>query len=128
MRLLLSLLLLTLIGCSDATDSEVSGGKFTVHFNNTKDHELAKKIVEFWKEDSLLTGEPQDVRLERTQNGYDLYLISERVEKKDDLTFEEIKSLTTLKQHLQEKVFKEKQLSLVIADENFKPLFRPNLY
>jgi len=127
MRLLLSLLLFMFIGCSDSSDSQVTGGEFTVHFEDTEDHELAKGIVKFWKEDSLLTGKAQDVRLKRTNKGYDLLLISSKMKVKKDLTFDDIKSLTTLENRLQKKVFGGEDVSIVIADENFKPLFRPTM-
>ena len=128
MRLLLSLLLLATIGCTDTSDSQVTGGEFTVHFDNTKDHELAKEIVEFWKKDSLITGKPQDVRLKRTNKGYDLMLISTKIKSAEELTFDDIKSLTKLQERLQTRVFRTEEVSLVIGDENFKPLFRPTLY
>ncbi len=125
MRIFLSLILLVLLGCSDSSDSQVTGGEFTVHFENTKDHELAKKVVAFWKSDSLMTGKPQDVRLKRTNDGYDLLLISSKAKKASDLTFDDIQALTTLEERLQLRVFKDKNVSIVISDENFKPLFRP---
>ena len=126
MRFLLSLIVLAFIGCADSSDSQVTGGEFTVHFENKEDHELAKEIVEFWKEDSLMTGKPQDVRLKRTNKGYDLLLISNKMKSKKDLTFDDIKSLTTLENRLQTKVFGSETVTIVIADENFKPLFSPN--
>ncbi|MCR9172581.1 MAG: hypothetical protein NXI10_08825 [bacterium] len=127
MRILLALILLTIIGCTDSSDSQVSGGQFTVHFNNTKDHDLAKDIVKFWKSDSLITGKPQDVRLKRTNGGYDLLLIATEKMKADTLTFEDIRSLTELEQRLQANVFGDKTVTIVVADENFKPLYRPTL-
>lgn len=128
MRLLFSLLLLASIGCTDSSDSQVTGGEFTVHFDNTEDHELAKEIVKFWKKDSLITGKPQDVRLKRTNKGYDLMLISTKIKSAKELTFDDIKSLTKLQERLQTRVFRTEEVSLVIGDENFKPLFRPTLY
>ena len=128
MRLLLSLILFAFIGCTDGSDSQVTGGEFTVHFENKDDYQLAKDILEFWKTDSLLTGKPQDVRLKRTNKGYDLMLISNKIKAEKDLTFEEIKSLTTLQERLQTRVFRSEQVSLVLTDENFKTLFRPSLY
>lgn len=125
MRLFFAIVLLTFIGCADSSDSQVTGGEFTVHFENKEDHELAKEIVAFWKNDSLMTGKPQDVRLSRTNKGYDLMLISTKLKRSEDLTFEDIKSLSTLQQRLQVKVFGAEDVALVIGDENFKPLFRP---
>jgi len=125
MRFLHAFVFLAVLGCTDTQDSEVTGGEFTVHFTQPEDHELAKDIVQFWKEDSLMTGNPQDVRLKQTNAGYDLILVSIKHKSMDDLGFEEIKSLTELQKRLQRKVFKEKEVSLVIGDETFKPLFRP---
>lgn len=125
MRILICLVLLAFVGCSDTSDSQVSGGNFTVYFENPKDFDLAKDIVEFWKKDSLMTGKKQDVRLTRSSNGYDLLLIAEKKKKAADLTFEEIKSLSTLEERLMTRVFRGEDVSIVIADENFKPLFQP---
>lgn len=127
MRILLSLAILFVIGCTDSSDSQVTGGEFTVHFADKKDYKLAKSIVEFWKKDSLMTGEPQDVRLKRTNDGYDLLLISTGLTDPSDLTFEDLRSLDTLQERLQARVFHDERVSLVIADKNFKPLFRPKL-
>ena len=127
MRLLAAILFLSLLGCNDNQDSTVTGGEFSVHFQNPDDHDLAKEIVTFWKEDSLMTGNPQDVRLIRTNAGYDLMLVSVKHKSMNELGFEEIKSLTELQKRLQRKVFKEHEVSLVIGDESFKPLFRPSI-
>ena len=127
MRLLMAILFMVLIGCSDNQDSTVTGGDFSVHFQNPEDHDLAKEIVTFWKQDSLMTGNQQDVRLIRTNAGYDLMLVTVKYRSMKDLGFEEIKSLTELQKRLQRKVFREHEVSLVIGDESFKPLFRPSI-
>ncbi|GAB5418072.1 MAG: hypothetical protein Crog4KO_31520 [Crocinitomicaceae bacterium] len=127
MRCLLFFIFLAAIGCTDTQDSTVTGGEFTVHFSDPNDHDLAKEIVTFWKEDSLMTGNPQDVRLKRTNAGYDLMLVSVKHERMEDLGFEEISALTELEKRLQRKVFKEKELTLVIGNENFETLFRPSI-
>lgn len=127
MRYLLVLFLLFSIGCSDTKDSVVSGGEFSVYFNNAEDHDLAKEIVNFWKEDSLITGRPQDVRLQRKESGYNLTLVSIKKKRLEELSFDEVSSLTKLQQRLQRKVFKDQEVTLVIGDESFKPLFTPIL-
>jgi hypothetical protein len=127
MRYLLVLFLLLAIGCTDTKDSVVSGGEFSVYFDNAEDHDLAKEIVVFWKEDSLITGRPQDVRLQRKKIGYDLTLVSPNRKSMAELSFDEVRSLTKLQQRLQRKVFKDKEVTLVIGDESFKPLFTPTL-
>ncbi len=127
MRFLLAFVFFAAIGCTDTQDSSVTGGEFTVHFSDPADHDLAKEIVTFWKEDSLMTGNPQDVRLKRTNAGYDLMLVSVKYERMEDLGFEEIKALTELEKRLQLKVFQEKEVTLVIGNQNFKPLFRPSI-
>jgi len=127
MRFLYLFLLLFLIGCSEEKDSVVTGGEFSVHFDNQEDYDLAKKIVTFWKKEGLMTGKKQDVKLKRTKKGYDLMLISIKRKKMEELTFEEISSLTILRRNLQQEVFKDKQVDIVLTDESFKPLFRPSI-
>lgn len=121
------ILLLLLTACVDGGDSQVSGGKFTVHFENVDDKEIAKELVQFWKINGLITEKKQDVKLIRTKKGYDLLLISPTRKSFDELTFEEIKSLTVLQSQLRSELFKKKKVDLVIADDNFKPLFKPQL-
>lgn len=125
--LIIFLLIFAAVGCSDSEDSEVSGGEFTVHFNDTKDVELAKSIVKFWKSDSLLTGKPQDVRLVHKKKGYDLLLIASEEKAKKGLNFKDLEALSELQKRLQEEVFKKSSVSLVIADENFNVITRPSL-
>lgn len=129
MRLLLFMFtfLFLAYACTEQTDSQVSGGNFTVHFSNTDDKELAEKIVHFWKDEALLTDKKQDVKLVKTKDGYDLYLISPTRKSMKELTFEEIKSLTTLRMRLEKEVFKDQLVRLVITDENFKPIFTPDI-
>jgi len=125
--LIILLLVIAVVGCADSEDSQVSGGEFTVHFDNTEDVELAKSIVKFWKEDSLLTGKPQDVRLVRKKKGYELLLIASKEKAKEGLNFEDLEALSELQKQLQEKVFVKSSVSVVIADENFKVITRPSL-
>ncbi len=121
------IILLSLYGCVDSIDSQVSGGKFTVHFSDVEDKPLATAIVGFWKENALMTEKKQDVKLVHTDIGYDLYLISPTRKNIEALTFEELKALTELHSKLQREVFKENELSVVITDDQFTPLFRPQL-
>lgn len=127
MRVVYLFLLLFIVGCAEGNDSVVTGGEFSVHFESKEDHDLAKSIVQFWKEQGLMTGKKQDVKLIQTKTGYDLLLISVQRKNMNELTFEEIRSLTELHKELQEKVFVDDDVSLVIADESFKPLFRPSI-
>lgn len=126
-RLLYILILFTFTACVEDAGSEVSGGNFTVHFDNPEDKKLAVEVVKHWKNEKLLTGKDQDVKLVRSESGYELYLISVGRESFDEMTFEEISALTRLKQELNRKIFREKNVELVIADKNFKPIFKPNL-
>ena len=127
MRVVSLFLLLFIVGCSEGDDSIVTGGEFSVHFENKEDRDLAKSIVQFWKKEGLMTGKKQDVKLIQTKTGYDLLLISVQRKNMNELTFEEIRSLTELQKALQDKVFAENDVALVIADESFNPLFRPSI-
>lgn len=126
-RLLFIGALILLAGCTDQVDSQVSGGEFTVHFSDPGDKELAEKLVHFWKEEGLITGKNQDVKLVRGKAGYDLYLISATRKSKEEMTFDEIKSLSMLKGNLERKIFVKNDIRIVITDDAFKPIFTPDL-
>lgn len=126
-RLLYIFIILAFSSCVESSGSEVSGGNFTVHFDNPKDKKLAEEVVNHWKEEDLLTGKNQDVKLVRTKSGYELYLISVSRQSAEEMSFEEISALNTLQRGLNKKIFREKHVELVITDENFKPIFKPNL-
>lgn len=126
-KLLLIISIIFLGSCAESADSQVSGGDFTVHFDNPDDKQLAIKLVEFWKSEDLLTGKNQDIKMVRTKTGYDLYLVSTVRKPDDELTFEELSAISELKKRLEKEIFRTKSVEIVIADENFKPMFKPDL-
>jgi hypothetical protein len=125
MRFIPLFLIPLFFGCTSNSDSVVHGGDFSVYFQNKTDRDIAEQIVRFWKREDLMTGKDQDVKLVRTKEGYDIYLIAIGDKTMDVLSFEEIEALTELKQRLQEEVFKDKKVGIVLTDDSFKPLFRP---
>lgn len=115
------------VACNENATSEVSGGYFTVHFENPEDKELAVEIVNFWKQEDLMTSKKQDVKLVRSKGGYALYLIAPGRKSAEEMSFEEIQALIILQEELNKTIFKDTGVNIVICNEMFKPLFEPNL-
>lgn len=117
--------MVVLCSCLGEQSSYVAGGNLKVHFTDPKDKPLAKSLALFWKNEKLITGKKQDIKLIRTEQGYDLCLISPTRKTPDQLSFDELKALNDLEVMLGNQVFKDKLVQIVVTDEKFKPLFRP---
>lgn len=126
-KLLFIISIILLGSCTDSTDSQVSGGDFTVHFDNPKDKQIAVKLVEFWKSEHLITSKKQDIKMVRTKSGFDLYLVSTVRKPGDQLSFEELEAISILKKRLENQIFRKESVEIIISDENFKPMFKPDL-
>lgn len=88
---------------------------------------MAVEIVNFWKDEGLLTNKKQDVKLVRAKGGYALYLIAPVRKSAEDMSFEEIQALTILREKLNKTIFTDTGVDIIICDEMFKPKFEPNL-
>lgn len=122
----LFLCVLILVSCVDDHGNRVEGGELTVYFDRNEDLQLATAVAAFWKENNLLTGIKQDLKLFYQDSTHYIYLI-----KRDDaeivsFDIKERKLLLELQSQLQDSLFKKSSLELVISDDHFKPLMNIN--
>lgn len=125
-KIILLFLFTALFSCSDEYGNKVKGGNLTVYFTNDKDESLASDLAIFWKNNGLLTGEPQDLQISRSSKGYILSIIAREPKSIGKMPFEERKALTDLQSMVRDSVFKEKRVQLIICDNQFKPILNIN--
>ena len=123
---LFSSLLLLFGSCAEDLGHKVVGGNFTIYFSDVTDEQFATEIAQYFKNKNLITGEKQDVRLEKQENNYMLKLIANNPELVDDMPFDERAKLLSFQEDLQEEIFKNKRLELVICNDQFEVIYTIN--
>lgn len=119
-------ILLTLTACMDDHGYKVQGDDLTVYFDRETDLEKATQVANFWKEKELLTGKPQDLKLSFVDSTYYLFVIANQGVDLSTMEFKERRLLLDLQGQLQDSLFKNNTLELVISDDHFKPLMNIN--
>ena len=125
-KIIFLFLFITLFACSDEYGNKVKGGNLTVYFVNEKDQSLASDLAVFWKNNDLLIEVPQDLQILRKGDGYTVNIIAREPNKIKNMTFEERKALIDLQAMIRDSVFKEKNVDLIICDDQFKPILNIN--
>lgn len=120
------LLLITLFSCTEEQGNKVTGGNLAVYYVDVKDEALAEDLALFWKNNDLLTEEQQDIQISRHKKGYHVSLIAREPKKVKDMSFSEQKALFDLQEMIRDSVFKEKNVDLIISDNQFKPILNIN--
>lgn len=115
-----------LVSCVDDHGNRVEGGELSVYFDRDSDIQKAKDIAAYWKENDLLTGVEQDLKLTFQDSTFYLYLIKRKELELGSLDFQERKLLIQLQSDLQDSLFKGESLELIISDDHFKPLMNIN--
>ncbi len=118
------MLLFVFLSCSSGHGNRVHGDNFSVYFSEDISPKIAEKVAFYWKENQFLTGEKQDIKIEKDENeNYILFIIANFPEevKEKGLTFEERKLLLELENDLY-KVF-SKEVNLMISDQNFNVIY-----
>lgn len=115
-----------LISCVDDHGNRVEGGELTVYFDRDEDLPKATDIASFWRDNDLLTGSKQDLKLSYSDSTFYLHLIKRNGVQLGALDIQEQKLLLGLQKQLEDSLFKESSLEIVIADEHFKPLMNIN--
>lgn len=106
-----------LLACSSGYGNMVQGGELTVYFPNSEDEQLATDIANYWRENDLLTGKPQDLQILKMEGGYQLLIIES--EKDNELSFMDRKLLLGLQDSLRNKL-NINNLEIAIANNKFQ--------
>ena len=115
----LILLIVFLFSCSSDQGNRVIGDKLSVYFELPKNEKVAEDIALYWKENNLLTGRKQDIKIIVGDTKNQLLLIENKSFKSEELPFSQRKLLNDLKNDLQEKIF-HKKLEIIICNEKFE--------
>ena len=102
------------------------GGELTVYFIDHQDEEYAKQLARFWKNNDLLTGKDQDIQLIRSDDGYRLNIIADNPDKVKPIALDELQALLSLQNMLNDSIFVEKSVQIVICNNRFKPILNIN--
>tara|TARA_R110002072_G_scaffold302097_2_gene483838 strand:- start:23617 stop:24015 length:399 start_codon:yes stop_codon:yes gene_type:complete len=117
-----------LTSCSSDNGHQIVGDQLTVYFDNAEDETLAEKIAFYWKDNDLLTGEKQDLKIIRADDEYVLKIIASNPKQTANMPFEELKLLLELESDLNlniQKVGKRANypIEIVICDNQFEPIY-----
>jgi len=115
-------LTILLASCSSENGNRIVGDQLTVYFDSAKEESIAEKIALYWKENKLLTGRKQDLKISADEKGYTLKIIASSPKENFSVPFEERKLLLQLEADLNEKVA-DSPLEIVICNNQFEPIY-----
>lgn len=116
----------TIVSCSEDFGSEVVGGNLTVFYTNAKDKSLASDLALFYKNNDLIASEPQHIQITRRKKGYRVNIIAMDIKEAKKMSFKNRKALLKLHGMLQDSVFKNNKVDLIVCDDQFKPILKIN--
>jgi len=114
-----------LVSCSSQNGNSIIGDKLTVYFDFAEDEALAEKIALYWKDNDLLTGQNQDLKIVRSGDNHVLKIIATETQQGRMIPFEQKKLLYQLETDLNKKVANS-PLEIVICNSQFEPIFNVN--
>lgn len=121
------LLLVLLASCTEDMGHKVVGGRFTVYFSDASDEALATDVAQYFKHNNMITGQQQDIRLEKkAKNKYELKLIANNPDKVNQMPFDERVKLLSFQDELEREVFSQNSLELVICNNQFEVIYSIN--
>jgi hypothetical protein len=119
-------ILATIVSCSEDFGSEVVGGNLTVFYTNTGDDALATDLALFYKNNDLIASEPQHIQIIRRKKGYRVNIIATDFTEAKRMSFKNRKALLKLHGMLQDSVFMNDKVDLIVCDNQFKPILKIN--
>ena len=119
-------LLVAIVSCSEDFGSEVVGGDLTVFYTNAEDKPLASDLVLFYKNNNLIFSEPQHIQITRINKGYRINIIAKDFKEAQKMSFKNRKALLKLHGMLQDSVFINNKVDLIVCDDQFKPIIKIN--
>lgn len=111
--------------CSSENGHSVIGDKLTVYYTNIENESIAESIALFWRENDLITGSSQDLKLVENKNNYQLLLIQSNITETFVMPFEERVLLLQLQKDLNAQL-PISSLEIVICNNQFKPIYNIN--
>ena len=109
--------------CDTDKRHQFVGGELTVYYFDQSEAEIAEKVAFFWKEKGLLTGEKQDLQVQKYKGRFALSLIAKDPKSMDKMTIDEIQLLAQLKKKLYEDVFNKNSFDLEICTIRFESIY-----
>jgi len=123
---ILFIAIFSLQSCVGDDRNKVMGDELTVYFVQTSDEALAGDVAKYWKDNDFLTGQPQDLELDRDENGFVLRMIASETLNVDQISFEESQMLKKLEDDLKAEVFSNKPLKLEVCNKKFERIYDVN--
>ena len=111
---------LLFMGCSSGFGNKLSGDKLDVYFDDKELQEKANNLGEYWSKNGLIRDRKQSIKLTKSKKLLEVRLIRSDEFKSEELTVEELQLLLDLKQDIQSKVFDNKEIRLLLCDNEFK--------
>ena len=111
---------LLFMGCSSGFGNKLSGDKLDVYFDDKELQEKANNLGEYWSKNGLIRDRKQSIKLTKSKKLLEVRLIRSDEFKSEELTVEELQLLLNLKQNIQSKVFDNKEIRLLLCDNEFK--------
>lgn len=111
---------LLFMGCSSGFGNKLSGDKLDVYFDDKELQEKANNLGEYWSKNGLIGDRKQSIKLTKSKKLLEVRLIRSDEFKSEELTVEELQLLLDLKQDIQLKVFDNKEIRLLLCDNEFK--------
>ena len=120
----LVIFLITIVSsCSSEYGSSIVGDQLTVYFNSPSEEHIAEQIALYWKNNDLLTGQKQDLKVVESDDGvYVLKIIASEPKENFSIPFEQRKLLIELENDLNEKIA-DSPVEIVICNNQFKPIY-----
>ena len=106
--------------CSEGFGNKLASEKLDIYFDDKGLQQKADDLGEYWSKNGLIGDRKQSIKLTKSQAVIELRLIRSEEFKSEKLTVEEFQMLLDLKQDIQSKVFDNKQIRLLLCDNEFK--------
>ena len=101
-------------------------GDLTVFYTNAEDKPLASDLALFYKNNNLIYSEPQHIQITRIKKGYRINIIAKDFKEAQKMSFKNRKALLKLHGMLQDSVFINNKVDLIVCDDQFKPIIKIN--
>lgn len=125
--ILIVVLICASFACGSGFGHKLKSEKLEVYYSDKKLEPLADSLGHYWTKNNLIGKRKQFLKLVETKKGIQVLVIQSPEFPTTELSFEENNLLDSLRKDLQIAVFNNKPTSIVICDNQFKPIlhFKP---